>query len=228
MPAQVQQYLPQIQSFAQLPEERIQGFITALANAGSKFNTFDLAVDVSKATKVPRRITLGVLQACAVLYRERESLGISLEKFLDEQVAPSLKNLLIKTSGDESGAPWIKFRTFLESALALDETLGTAAKTGFVMTEHERIFVDARVMTDIRTIFHQDVSERPNAAVLVHMLRITARDVLGNEKAQYFALDTNDIRVLKQLTDRAISKEETLTELMNNAGVTVIAPKGVF
>ncbi len=228
MALQPQQYLPQIQAFIELPEERIQGFIKALANAGSKFNAFDLAVDVSKATKVPRRITLGVIQACAAFYRERERLGISLEKFLDEQVAPSLKNVLAKPGGDESAAPWIKFRTFLMSALALHETVGTAAKTGFVMTDHERIFVDARIMTDIRPIFHPDVSEKPNAAVLVHMLRITTRDVLGNEKAQSFALDANDIRVLKQLADRAISKEETLTELMKNSGVTIIAPKGYF
>jgi hypothetical protein len=79
MALEVQQYLAEIQSFIQLPDDRIQAFLKALAGAGSKFNTFDLAVDVSKATKVPRRITLGILQACAAFYRERESLGISLE-----------------------------------------------------------------------------------------------------------------------------------------------------
>jgi hypothetical protein len=64
-------------------------------------------------------------------------------------------------------------------ALALDDTVGTAAKAGPVLTEHERIFEDARILTDVRPIFHPDLSEKPNAAVIVHMLRLTTRDMFG-------------------------------------------------
>jgi hypothetical protein len=97
-----------------------------------------------------------------------------------------------------------------------------------VLTDHERIFQDARVLTDIRPIFHPDLSEKPKTAVLVHMLRITTRDIFGNQKAQHFALDANDIRFMKHLMDRAIKKEETLKNLMNSSGISVIAPKEFF
>jgi hypothetical protein len=151
---------------------------------------------------------------------------------LDEQVGPSLKTHLVaqadKVNAQEIETRWAKLKQFLMVALTLDETVGTAAKTGPVMTEHERVFVDARVLTDVRPIFHPDLSEKPNAAVLVHMLRITTRDIYKNETAQYFALDSNDIRLMKQLMERAIKKEETLTNAMSGAGINVIAPKGVF
>jgi len=157
-------------------------------------------------------------------------------------VSPALKNNLVaqldkaeatdvakaEARNAEIETRWARFRKFLMVAMTLDDIVGTAAKAGPVLTEHERIFEDARILTDIRLIFHPDLSEKPNAAVVVHMLRITTRDILGDRKAQYVALDSNDIRFLKQLMDRAIKKEETLKGVMNSSGVTVIEPKGIF
>lgn len=172
----------------------------------------------------------------------REGQDAPLESFLDEQVSPALKNNLVaqpdkgeafdaakaETRSAEIETRWAKFRKLLMVAMSLNETVGAAAKAGPVLTEHERIFEDARILTDIRPIFHPDVSEKPNAAVLVHMLRITSRDILGNRRAQYVALDSNDVRFMKQIMDRAIKKEETLKGAMKSSGVNIIEPKGIF
>jgi len=231
-----QQHLPQIQSLLEFQDDRIQSLLDALANAGSKFNIYDIAADASKRTGIPRRIVEGILQVLVSLYMTRERDAIPLETFLDEQVGPALKTALaVQDKAKASTRPaaeveenWAKFRKFLMAALALDDTVGTAAKAGPVMTEHERIFQDARILTDIRSIFHPDLSEKPNATVLVHMLRITTRDIFGNQTAQYFALDSNDIRFMKHLMDRAIAKERTLKDLMNSSGINVITPKEYF
>jgi hypothetical protein len=194
---------------------------------------------VSHRTRIPRRISEGVVQALAALYVTRENQAVPLERFVDEQVAPALKGGLVAQPekpdavaiariADEVEVRWTKLRSFLMVALALDDTVGAAAKAGPVMTEHERIFQDARVLTDLRPIFHPDLSERPHTAVVVHMLRLTTRDIFGEQNAQYFALDSNDIRFIRQLMDRAIKKEDTLKKLMEGSGVEVIAPKGFF
>ena len=152
-----QQHLPQIQSLLEFQDERIESFLEALANAGSKFNIYDIAADVSKRTKIPRRIAEGILQVLVSLYMTREREAIPLEKFLDEQVGPALKTALAvqdKVGDAKASTPtaeeveerWAKFRKFLMAALALDNTVGTAAKAGPVMTEHERIFQDARTL----------------------------------------------------------------------------------
>jgi len=80
------QYLPKIQGLLELPDERVQGLLDALAKSGSKFNTNDLAVDVSKRTKVPRPLTEGIVNIIATFYKIREDQNIPLETFVDEQV----------------------------------------------------------------------------------------------------------------------------------------------
>lgn len=236
------QYMPQVRSLLELPDERIQGFLDALGKAGSQFNLNDLARNVSDRTKIPRRITEGVIQTLAVLYATREKQAIPLGAFVDEQVGSALKSGLVELPekpdkhdtnanaliAEEVESRWAKFRKFLMVALALDDTLGTAAKAGPVMTEHERILQDARILTDLRPIFHPDLSEKPHAVCIIHMLRLTTRDIFGDPSAQYFALDSNDIRFIKQLMDRAIQKEETLKQLMDSSGLDVIAPKEFF
>jgi hypothetical protein len=236
------QFLPQLQSLLEFPDERIQEFVNAIAKAGSLFNTNDLAKEVADRTGITRRICEGVIQILAGLYTSRENQAIPLESFVDGQVAPAIKGHLVARTetqqkpdateiariAQETEARWVKFRDILMTCLALDDTLGTAAKAGPVMTEHERILQDARVLTDIRPIFHPELSEKPHAAVLVHMLRLTTRDIYGEQTAQYFALDSNDIRFIKQLMDRAIKKEETLKKLMKESAVDVIAPKDFF
>jgi hypothetical protein len=233
------QALTAIQNFLELSDERIQEFLDALTKAGSKFNTNDLAIEISNTTKVPRSLTEGIVQILASLYMAREEQGVSVEKFLDEGLAPTLKPALFQAPKDKpkpdassiveaTEALWSRLRSFLLGALVLDQTLGTAAKTGPVMTEHEKIFESARILTDVRLIFHPDLSEKPNAAVIVHMLRLATRDLFGAKSAQYFALDTNDIRLLKHLVERAIKKEETLRSLMGSSGVTTIEPKSFF
>lgn len=216
--------------------------MNTLAKAGAKFNTFDLAAHLSRRMGLPRPVAEGVIQVLASIYLAREAQGIPLEMFLDEQVRPALKTALVEGKAGAKGksganaslrsedaeARWAKLRDFFMATLVLDDTVGVAAKAGPVLTDHERIFVDAKILTDIRPIFHPDPSEKPNAAVIVHMLRITTRDILGSQKAQYFALDANDIRFIKHLLDRAIKKEETLNSLLDTSGVTVIAPKEIF
>lgn len=106
--------------------------------------------------------------------------------------------------------------------------MGTAAKAGYILTQHERIFVGARILTDLRPIFHQNVSEKPGAAVIIHMLKIMQRDNHKNYQDQYFALDSNDIRSLKALIDRALKKEESLRDAMKDSGVVILNPKESF
>jgi len=225
-----EQQIPHIQRLVELPDDKIQAFLDALADAGPKFNIFDLASDVSKRTKLPKALVEGVLQVVASLYITKDGQASPLATFVDEQVLHALKGALAgpEIPAEESDAHWAKLRRFLMVALALDGTVGAASKTGRVMTEHERIFVDARIVTDIRAIFHLDLAEKPTAAVLVHMLRVTDRDIYGNRRVQYFALDTNDIRLLKGLIDRAITKEETLKVLMKQAEVNIVEPGTIF
>ena len=221
-----------IKQFLDLPDDKIEGFLDALAKVRPQFNIYDLSDEISGRLELPGDLTLGIARVLQSLYLARnEETGneetTPLETFLDQEVLVALKKAET-FSAKHAEAQWASLRKFLIGALSLESTVGTAAKAGDVLTQHERIFVRARMLTDVRPIFHLDVSEKPESAVIVHMLRITQRDNLRNLTEKYFALDSNDIRTLKALLDRALKKEETLRSLMKDSGTTVLSPKEIF
>ncbi len=222
-----QQQIDHIRKFLELSDDKIKGFLDALATAGPQFNVSDLSGVVSARLELPRDLTEGVVGVLASLYRTREGQDTPIETFVDQEVSAALKKARV-FSEKNVDAQWAKLRKFLIAALSLEGIVGTAAKAGYVLTQHERIFVGARILTDVRPIFHSNVSEKPDSSVIIHMLRITQRDDYGNQADQYFALDSNDIRAVKKLIDRALKKEETLKSLMKDSGVTVLYPKDFF
>lgn len=238
------QALFHVRSFLDLPDDAQKDFLKALKNADADFNIYDLANEIVRQLPLPRALVVGFLQSVALMYLEKEKYPGSLEAFLDSEVKAAIKNGLVaqsrKPAKDETESSqtspkeeeiegrWVKIRQFLAVALTLDKTVGTAAKAGPVMTDHEHIFVDARILSDVRLVFHPDVSERPDAAAIVHMLRITTRDIFGAYKTEYFALDSNDIRLMKQLMERAAKKEDTIIKTMESSGVKILTPKGIF
>jgi hypothetical protein len=215
-----------IKKFLELPDEKIDGFLDALVKAGPQFNVSDLAAEISEPLDVPPILADGIVRALASIYLTRD-LETPLDKFLDREVFFALQRAQV-FSAENIEAQWKKLRKFLVAALSLERSVGTAAKAGPVLTEHERIFAGARIMTDLRPIYHLNVSEKPDAAVIIHMLKITQRDNSGNHSDEYFALDSNDIAAMKKLIERAEKKEKTLKGIMENSGVTVLNPKMFF
>jgi len=223
-----QEQIGPIKKFLELPDEKIGGFLDALTGARPQFNVSDLVSEISEPLDVPRPLADGIVRVLASIYLTRD-LGTPLEKFLDREVFAALKRAQVfPAEAENAEAQWKRLRKFLLAALSLERSLGTAAKAGPVLTQHERIFADARIMTDLRPIYHLDVSEKPDAAVIIHMLKITQRDNFGNRSDEYFALDSNDIKLMKNVLERAVRKENTLKGIMKNSGVTVLDPKLFF
>jgi hypothetical protein len=215
-----------IKMFLELPDEKIEGLLAALVKAGPRFNVFDLASEISVPSGLSEQLTLGIIQVLASLYLTRDWREPT-EEFVDREVFPALKRAQA-FSAEKLDAQWTKLRKFLIAALSLERTVGTTVKAGTVLTQHERIFAGARIMTDLRLIYHLKVSVKPDAGVIVHMLKITQRDNFGHSKDYYFALDSNDIATMQEVMERAMSKEKTLKGIMENSGVTVLNPKLFF
>jgi hypothetical protein len=215
-----------IKKWLELPSEEIEKFSAALEKVGPQFNADELARTVATQSELPNDLILDVIQMLVSLYRTSEP-EMPIETFLDREVKPSLIHANTFSDGKEE-AEWKTLRKFLLHALSLERIIGTTAKAGIILTEHERIFAGARIMTDIRPIFHIDVSEKPNAAVIVHMLKITQRNPHRTIMDTYFALDSNDIALLKEILERAMKKEQTLRKAMNDSGVTILDVKAFY
>ena len=109
----------------------------------------------------------------------------------------------------------VRLSTLLET-----ERLYYAAKASIVMNEYENVFIQARIVTDIRPIFGIKVDELPKSGMIIHNLHIHFRkDEEGDHRDIYFALDSNDLKILQELLSRAQQKENSLNAVLKNANM---------
>jgi hypothetical protein len=107
----------------------------------------------------------------------------------------------------------------LSEALQL-ECLVTSAKAADVITEHEHVFSGVRVLTDIRPVFGDDVSEEPRGAVLLSTLKLD-HFTDGEVRSLYVVMDAEDLETMREAIHRALDKTASLGRLVTDAGLSV-------
>jgi hypothetical protein len=214
------EHIALLKGWLELPAEEVAKFSSALEKAPPRFNAYELAKSIIPDCDLAPGLVFAIVQVLISVYRTGEPEK-PFESFLDREVRPALKHAKTFSDGNEE-QEWGRLRSFFLHALSLEGTVGTTAKAGSVLTEHERIFDGLRIMTDFRPIFHVDVSEKPNAGLIVHMVKITHRDKHDRKFDSYYALDSNDIAKIRSALDRAAEKEKALRKTMEDAGISVL------
>ncbi|MEH2274361.1 MAG: hypothetical protein V7K40_06010 [Nostoc sp.] len=106
-----------------------------------------------------------------------------------------------------------RFRKRLSSLLQALESiafsLDISDKASNLLIEHERIFSDSRIVTDIRPVFDSETERKVEAAILIHTLKIQYRDIEGI-KEFYIALDSDDLDNLYEQITIAIDNRDAL------------------
>jgi hypothetical protein len=105
----------------------------------------------------------------------------------------------------------------LEAYLITPSIAGTAKVTD-VFTENERIFLSARIVTDLRPVFGDSAKEPPIGAAIVHLLKVSYHSAL-DDLDFYVAMDGGDLATLKDVIDRAEAKATTMKQLLEKAEV---------
>ncbi len=94
-------------------------------------------------------------------------------------------------------------------------------KANSLLGEYEKLFLDCRVLSDIRIIFNDDLDDKQQSAVVVHQLKL---DYVkhGESQQTFFALDTNDLRKLKIAIERAIEKDKNIRSNLYSSNLQFI------
>lgn len=106
--------------------------------------------------------------------------------------------------------------------LATNDALRLFYKSVAISLEHDRVFLDARIVSDIRPVFRTTIEQGIHGALIAHSLRIDSHHG-GSNHSYYVTLTSGDLKTLKEIIERAISKEEPLNQLLDSADVTRIA-----
>jgi hypothetical protein len=101
------------------------------------------------------------------------------------------------------------------------ESLGLVAKAQNVLVAHSHTYESARILSDIRAVFGNDVSAPPPAAVIVHMLNIIYNSA-GRREIFTVAFDETDIDNLIGVLERARVKNKILKEIIEKSDLRYI------
>ena len=104
------------------------------------------------------------------------------------------------------------------SALLSVESLKFIAKAVSLQRDHEHIFHDVKILTDLRPVFHEPDQE-PKEMIVEYTLKIVFHD--GNRHREiYMALDAEDVSHFHAVIERAEKKAASLTSLLESKGIT--------
>jgi hypothetical protein len=204
-----------------LSREDAATLLTALEGEPPSLSLAILARHVSTKLTIPRKQLTEILLVLAGMYLTCQTNGRSREEFVDAVLTAARRLDQFQSSEID----WDHARGFLIALLRCDRSLGATTKANGVYYEYERTFAKARILTDIRPIFGDNVDEPPNAAVVVHTLRITYATPHGQEEpsAFYVALDASDLKQLQEQITRALTKEQSVSKSLDAIKLQVLS-----
>jgi hypothetical protein len=142
------------------------------------------------------------------LDRQPESIAAGLAASADLELAPEERETL-----RQRVARLLPYRSVVLLGKSVD-----------LATEHDKVFVSSRCITDIRPVFEHEVDSVPSAALLAHVLKIQFVHAEGRYDNVYITLDDEDLEELSKTLARAAEKAKTLKQMLGDAGVSYMGP----
>jgi hypothetical protein len=202
-----------------LPDVEFASLRAALAEAQPTTAPTVLARRVAAATNIDTKRVERIVDALIALIRARDR-----QEFSTERVAKDVTEALSEEKvGDVEPNPE-RARAFepqLRELLDLDQSLGITSRALTVLNQHKHIYQSARILTDVRAVFSRGDAPSPVAGMIVHNLEIET--VTDGEPLRFFvALDTQDVRALAQVIERAVRKEEALRSVIQKTNLPYV------
>ena len=201
-------------------EDTFRQFVSELSNCHSIKQMTDTARRSLGLTSEESDLLIETLLALQ-LARTAKHRGIEtfvgnvIEELLEEPAAIQFEN-----------SEQTQFSERLHALLAIDG-LTVQAKARDLQLEHAHVFINGRIVTDLRPVFRDGPEEPPSAMVLFHTLKLSYfdRQREGERSTFYIALDESDLIALKDLLDRAENKSKTLRSKLEPVGIDCLLEK---
>jgi len=172
----------------------------------------------NEVRRISAEDTRKIVDVLASLYQLRSRGIVSAEK-----VASDLYDALKREQSPllkEQYAADIQNR--LTELLSLESLSSVAARAKELQMDVERVFCEARILTDLRPIFGTQVGE-PKAMMIIHTLKLGYHDgATGKHEELFVALDNDDIQKLKRVLERAEKKTKSLISTLQTAGIKTV------
>jgi len=208
-----------LQKLHKLPDHLASKLLADIKSAASeKLSEMLAGSDLPKISGLSPTDERDILDTLLSLYRVRAIADVSIEEFLQD-----VCEFLQSPSSKEFHLPKAdvgEFAERLKKFLSV-EALSRAAKATILRYEHERTLCSVRILTDVRPVFEDAKINRPDTAVIFHMLKLAYHES-DEVREMFISLDENDLEALKQATLRAELKYKSLKDMLTAAAIKVI------
>ena len=204
-----ERYRSGIKVLRSFSEEDVARLATALQTARVKKDLVSVVT-----TQFPSLRSSEIVEALFSLYQVKARDDISVETFVND----------LADAMEDSGRPDLELgnerESFLKKMQVLLSVSGITilAKAQALQRDHEHIFHDAKILTDLRPVFRSS-EEEPQDMIVEYTLKIVYHDG-PIHKELYMALDAKDIADLRSTLDRAERKALSLKALLQSKGIT--------
>ena len=205
MPLQIPgQYVPVIVKIAALPDAAVDELAAALATSPVIGHADRMIAHVAgRVQTIPIDDIPRAIEAILALYRVREFMEVGADEFLLDLV-DSIPGI------DSEDA--VRARGIFARLLGI-ESLRAFSKGLKLQREGERLYCEAKIFTDVRPVFSNDIAAPPRSAVITHTLKFSYHEgVVHNDF--FVMLDGEDLEALRVVIERAQEKSATLRSMM--------------
>ncbi len=203
-----------LQKLASLSDDERLKLLNAIKQIEPTLQLGKLNSKIAEKVDLDKQELLPIIKMFGSMYRGRISSDVSAEMFAAD-LNKSLQIIEESPFKEMDDNQRNTLTSYISEILALDNSLGITVKALGVMTEHEHVYCRARVLTDMRPIFGENI-EKPDAFVTIHTLRIGYHDN-KEHKDIFIAMDRNDVKELIDMLKRAEQKEEALDSFLNDS-----------
>jgi hypothetical protein len=194
-----------------LDDSVVDGVSQALDSLPPSFTTKSLVRAATKSVITDPTLDLTApLIALRALYGVRSSSGKPLSVFIDD-LLEALREMSPKSFTKNKAAA---ARGRLERLLAV-KPLIFASKIKSLRDSEERTFCGAKILTDLRPVFPDDVRDGPDGFLITHRLKLGFHVNKGRHRDFYVSLDSEDLDSLREAIDRAEKKAQSLQKRLS-------------
>ncbi len=199
-----EQIKPVITRIIELDSKDYQDLLEALESTAPSLNVEKLADRVSEELSNRLDGVIEIVRALNSMNHARLRADRSIENFV-QAIARSLQDQLVKPEQLHRLSSLLSAQALLVSTRASD-----------LQHDFDRVFVSAKIVSDVRTVFDQG-GDKIQGSMVIHNLNITyAQD--GDFKSFYVAMDSTDLAKLRTVLDRADVKSSALKDSVERAG----------
>ncbi|MGD1087413.1 MAG: hypothetical protein ABR955_01625 [Verrucomicrobiota bacterium] len=210
--------LPVLKAISELDDPQFNSLISAFGETNPTLRRRQFIGNVKEKVKTIETDELSeICRVIFILYAMKERAELSA-KDLANDVGESILESVSKDFEFSTGKKEILISR-LQKLLGFEKTMAVTSKAFDVMTEHKHTFCRARVLSDIRPVF-TSTADSASGAMIIHNLQIGFHDGgTGKHKEFYVALDTDDIKSLKEVIARAEKKTKALESILKSSSV---------